>query len=76
MRTDAEPRNPAETCVLLEQRIAELEKQLDDATTKLVAAQMLLEKPIEVTADLGASLYYLPKGGTTTHNNRTFKRVE
>lgn len=57
-------------------RIAELEKQLDDVTTKLAAAQMLLEKPIEVTAELGASLYYLPKGCTTTHSNRTFKRVE
>lgn len=36
-------------------RIAELEKQLDDATTKLCAAQMLLEKPVQIdlqTADL------------------------
>lgn len=33
------------------ERIAELEKQLDDATTKLCAAEMLLKKPIEVTAD-------------------------
>ena len=58
------------------ERIAELEKQLDDATTKLCAAQMLLEKPIEVTADLCAVLFCLSVGGTTTHNNRTFKRVE
>lgn len=76
MRTGAEPRNPVETCVLLEQRIAELEKQLDDATTKLCAAQMLLEKPIEVTEQLAALLYHMPKGATAPFNNRTFKRVE
>ena len=68
---------PAATEVTLAStRIAELEKQLDDATTKLAAAQMLLEKPIEVTAALGASLYYMSKGSTATCNNRTFKRVE
>ncbi|MEG1038668.1 MAG: hypothetical protein RSE94_01990 [Pseudomonas sp.] len=73
----AEPRSSGPLAsALASTRIAELEKHLDDATTKLAAAQMLLEKPIEVTADLGASLFYLPVGGTTTHNNRTFKRVE
>lgn len=69
-RTEAEP-VPATP----EQRIAELEKQLDDATTKLTAAQMLLEKPIEVTADL-ARLLQKGKPGDMFIANRTFKRVE
>lgn len=74
-RTEAQPRNSGETCALLEQRITELEKQLDDATTKLAAAQMLLEKPIEVTADL-ARLLQKGKPGDRFIANRTFKRVE
>ena len=44
MHAGAQPRNPVETCALLELRIADMEKQLDDATTKLCAAQMLLEQ--------------------------------
>lgn len=58
------------------ERTAELEKQLDDATTKLCAVQMLLEKPVEVTEQLAALLYHMPKGATAPFNNRTFKRVE
>jgi len=53
-----------------------LRRKLDDATTKLCAAQMLLEKPIEVGAQMASYLYYLPKGSTALFNNRTFKRVE
>lgn len=56
-------------------RIAELEKQLDDATTKLCAAQMLLEKPIEVSNDL-AQVLQKGRPGQTFLANRTFKRVE
>lgn len=57
------------------ERIAELEKQLDDATTKLCAAQMLLEKPIEVSSDL-ARLLQKGRPGDMFIANRTFKRVE
>jgi len=57
------------------ERIAELEKQLDDATTKLAAAQMLLEKPIEVSNDL-ARLLQKGRPGDMFIANRTFKRVE
>lgn len=57
-------------------RIAELEKQLDDATTKLAAAQMLLEKPIELNALQSQLLYLCGVGNTLEFENRTFKRVE
>lgn len=58
------------------ERIAELEKQLDDATTKLAAAQMLLEKPIELNALQAQLLYHCGVGNTLEFENRTFKRVE
>lgn len=57
-------------------RIAELEKQLDDATTKLCAAQMLLEQPIEMNALQLQLLYHCGVGNTLEFENRTFKRVE
>lgn len=57
-------------------RIAELEKQLDDATTKLCAAQMLLEKPIELGGKQLGALCNLPVGSGITFDNRDFKRVE
>lgn len=44
LATEATPRSPVEIRMPLKQRVAELEKQLDDATTKLCAAQMLLEQ--------------------------------
>lgn len=64
MRTGAEPRNPVETCVLLEQRIAELEKQLDDATTKLAAAEGLrhLKVPRQYLAVMASA-----RPGTAMH---------
>lgn len=76
MRAEATPRSPVETCILIEQRIAELEKQLDDATTKLTAAQMLLEKPVEVSKR-DAELLTIAMPGVLMHTpGRTFKRVE
>lgn len=57
-------------------RIAELEKQLDEATTKLCAAQMLLEKPVEIDRQTAHQVYYASVGATVPFNNRTFKRVE
>lgn len=76
MRTEAQPRNPVETCVLLEQRIAELEKQLDDATTKLCAAQMLLEKPVHLTADDVLRILNLETDTAIEVDGRTLARVE
>lgn len=76
MRTEAQPSNPAETCVLLERRIADLEKQLDDTTTKLCAAQMLLEQPVEIDRQTAHQIYYASIGATVPFNNHTFKRVE
>ena len=61
---EAEPRKPAETCALLEQRIAELEKQLDDATAKLAAAESLrhLKIPHKYLAVMASGC-----PGTTVH---------
>lgn len=68
---------PAKPDPLAEQ-IKEVRRELDDATTKLCAAQMLLEKPVEVT---GPELREMLRAGPGTTfvprdpNRRIFKRV-
>jgi len=58
------------------ERIAELEKQLDDATTKLAAAQMLLEKPVRLTADDVLRVLNLQTDTAIDVDGRTIARVE
>lgn len=58
------------------ERIAELEKQLDDATTKLAAAQMLLEKPVRLTADDVLRVLSLQTDTAIDVDGRTLARVE
>lgn len=53
-----------------------LRRKLDDATTKLCAAQMLLEKPVRLTADDVLRILNLQTDTAIDVDGRTLARVE
>lgn len=74
MRTEA--RQPMPSADPQREENLALRRKLDDATTKLCAAQMLLEKPVRLTADDVLRVLNLQTDTAVEVDGRTLARVE
>lgn len=71
-----QPRQPMPSADPQREENLALRRKLDDATTKLCAAQMLLEKPVRLTADDVLRILSLETDTAIEVDGRTLARVE